>query len=526
MTAAATRTDTHQVVIIGSGFAGLGAAIKLREAGVRDVVILERGEHIGGTWRDNHYPGAACDIPAHLYSFSFAPKADWSTHYPRQPEIRAYLEQLTDDHGLRELIRFGTTVTSAVFDEDAAIWTVSDSSGRSWQASAVINASGWLSDPSYPPITGRERFGGAQFHSVDWDHDVELAGKRVGVVGTGASAVQFVPHLADRAAELTVFQRSAPWIMPRADRHYSRLEKWLFRNVPGLRALYRALIYWQKELRFVGFRKDSLGMRLAAIIARWNLRRHVDDPEKRAKLTPDYEMGCKRILIHNDFYRAVAHDHVAIETTAIEAITPDGVRLSDGREVGLDVLVWGTGFAVREPLSELEIIGLGGRSLADEWAPHPYAHRGTTVPGFPNLFLMTGPNTGLGHNSMVHIMESQYPYIVAAIRHVLEGGVAYLHPRRDATEAQQRELELRHSSLVWSSGCQSWYLTEDGYNASLWPGFTFEYRRRMADLDLAEFHVAARSSEEPATADRGNQSATELAAAGETSPRSDMRSAR
>lgn len=487
-------TATSDVVIVGSGFSGLGAAIQLARAGIDDVVILERGDRLGGTWRDNHYPGAACDIPAHLYSFSFAPKADWTTHYPRQPEIQAYLEQLAADHDLGRRVVLDTPVASMAYDDDTATWTVTATDGRAWRARTVVNATGALSDPAYPDVPGRERFAGAQFHSADWDHDVDLDGVRVGVVGTGASSIQFVPHLAERAAHLTVFQRSAAWVIPRIDRRYTRLERWAFRHVPGLRALYRTLIYWQKELRFLGFRKGSVGMRLMERLARWHLRRSVADPAKRAVLTPDYEMGCKRILISDDYYRAMGRDDVTVETAGIAEVVPDGVVLRDGRRVALDVLVWGTGFAVADPLGGMEVTGRGGRSLREVWDPHPFAYLGTTVPGFPNLFLMTGPNTGLGHNSMVHVMESQYPYVVAAIRRVATGEVAALEPRADVTEAYQRELVERHAGLVWASGCRSWYLGEDGHNFTLWPGFTFELRRRLRNLRLDDLRV------EPVTA--------------------------
>lgn len=484
-----STATTHDVIVIGSGFAGLGAAIRLREAGVEDLVILERSDSVGGTWRDNRYPGAACDIPAHLYSFSFAPRTDWSTVYPQQPEIRAYLEDLADDRDLRRHLAFGATVASATFDEETATWTVTAEDGRTWCAPAVVMAVGPLSDPKVPDVAGRDRFGGAQFHSNRWDHDVDLDGERVVVVGTGASAIQFVPHVVERAAEVTIVQRSAPWVMPRADRSYTRVEKAALARIPGLRRLYRTLVYWQKELRFVGFREGNVGMKLMERLAAWHMRRSIDDPDLRQKLTPDHAMGCKRILIHNGYYPAVARDHVTVTTEGVTELTEDAVVLADGRAVPADVVIWATGFAVEEPLGAMEVTGLGGRSLVEDWDPHPFAYRGTTVPGYPNLLMLLGPNTGLGHNSMIHVMESQFPYIVEAVTAILGDDVAYVDVRADLAASYQDQLRDRHGGLVWASGCNSWYLGEDGHNFTLWPGFTFAFRRLLRRFDLDAYHV-------------------------------------
>ncbi|MBW3562875.1 MAG: NAD(P)/FAD-dependent oxidoreductase [Actinobacteria bacterium] len=484
--------DAVRAVIIGSGFAGLGAAIRLKEAGCDDLVILERDASVGGTWRDNTYPGAACDIPAHLYSFSFAPKADWSTVYPRQPEIRSYLERMTDRFGLRKHLRFHAEVTRARFDEPRARWEISTSDGRTFEGEALILAVGPLSDPKLPDIPGRGDFAGPSFHSAEWDHDVDLTGKRVGVIGTGASAIQFVPRVAEDAARLTVFQRSAPWIIPRIDRSYSDVEKAAFRWVPGLRRLYRWLIYLQKEARFIGFASQGRLMHLAERFARRHMENQVSDPALRRKLTPDYRMGCKRILISSDYYPALSQDHVDVETTGIDRITSDGVRLQDGRDIALDVVIWGTGFDVADPLGPMSVQGLDGRELREVWSPYPIAHKGTTVPGFPNLFFLLGPNTGLGHNSMIYMMESQFNYLVDAIRRIGDPEVAYLDVRDDALEGFTREVSERNAQTVWSTGCRSWYLTDDGYNFSLWPGYTFEYRRRTRELDEDRYRIVTR----------------------------------
>jgi cation diffusion facilitator CzcD-associated flavoprotein CzcO len=478
-----------RVLIIGTGFGGLGAAVRLREVGVEEITLLERADAIGGTWRDNTYPGAACDIPAHLYSFSFALKSDWSSVYPRQEEIRSYLEDLTDSYGLRPHIRFGAEVIRADFDGSAAVWRVATMDGRTFEAEVLIAAPGPLSEPRIPDIPGRDTFRGTQFHSARWEHDVDLAGRRVGVIGTGASSIQFVPHLADRAGRVSVFQRSAPWIIPRLDREYSDAAKTAFRVVPGLQRLYRALIYAQKEVRFAGFRARSRAMRIAQAYALWNMRRDIEDPGLRAKLAPDYSMGCKRVLISSDYYPALARRNVEVVTEPIERITPAGIALGDGREVPLDILIWGTGFDVRNPVGRMEVRGLGGRDLTDAWDPHPVAYHGTTVPGFPNLFLVLGPNTGLGHNSMIYMMESQYDHILAAVRRLSDPEVAYVDVTEQALERFIGEVNRRNDGLVWSSGCRSWYLDDDGYNFALWPGWTFEYRRRVRDLDEADYRV-------------------------------------
>jgi cation diffusion facilitator CzcD-associated flavoprotein CzcO len=484
-----TRTPT--IAVIGAGFAGIGAAGRLRQAGFHDVVILERGGSVGGTWRENTYPGVACDIPAHLYSYSFAPKADWSTAYPRQAEIQDYLEQVTDRYRLRPYLRLHTEVVSARFDEPAARWRLRTRDGGEYVADAVVAALGPLRDPSYPSFEGRDEFRGVQLHTARWDHDVDLDGKRIGVIGTGSSGVQVVPPLADRAAHVTVFQRSAPWIIPLLDRTYSDLEIWLFENVPAFRWLYRELLYWQKEVRFAGFKRGSPAMRLMESYARWNLRRHIDDPELRRKLTPDYRMGCKRIILSNRYYPTLARDHVDVVTDPIATITPDGIRTGAGDHLPFDVIVYATGFRVADPLGEATITGLDGRDLDAAWGSRPAAHLGTTVPGFPNLFLLLGPNTGLGHNSMVFMLESQYNYVVDALERLRDPEVAYLDVREDALADFQREVTRRNQRTVWASGCHSWYLSDDGYNFTLWPGYTFEYWHRTRRFDPDSYRLVA-----------------------------------
>jgi cation diffusion facilitator CzcD-associated flavoprotein CzcO len=488
----ATWPRIPRVIVIGSGFGGLGAAIRLKRKGVRDIVILERAESVGGTWRDNTYPGAACDIPAHLYSFSFDLKHDWSTVYPQQPEIREYLEELTDKYDLRSQIEFGADVSEARFDESRAIWQVGTTDGRSFEGEVLIAAPGPLSEPQIPEVPGREEFGGVQFHSAQWDHDVDLAGRRIGVVGTGASSVQIVPQIAAQAAELIVFQRSAPWIIPRLDREYSDRAKKAFRTIPGLQRLYRAGIYWQKELRFAGFRADSPMMKVAESYAQAHMRRQIGEPALQEKLVPDYPMGCKRVCISSDYYPALNRDNVELVTESIERVTRDGILLADGREVPLDVLIWGTGFDVVGVFGGATIRGSDGREIDETWSPHPKAYLGTTIPGFPNLFLVLGPNTGLGHNSMIYMMESQFRYIIDAMRRLIDPDVAYLDVREEALERFVEQVTARNDELVWASGCDSWYLNQ-GYNFALWPGWTFEYRMKMREFDEESYRIVTQA---------------------------------
>lgn len=488
---------TPRIAIIGAGFSGLGAAASLQDAGFDDLLILEAGDSVGGTWRDNTYPGAACDIPAHLYSYSFAPKADWSTAYPRQGEIKEYLEHVTERYGLRRYLRLHSHVIDARFDANESQWHLRTRDGEDHVADAVIGALGPLRDPSYPSVEGRREFRGEQMHTARWDHDVDLAGKRVGVIGTGSSGVQVVPPLAEQASHLTVFQRSAPWVIPLLDRSYSDAEIWLFENVPGVRWLYRKLLYWQKELRFAGFKKDSPAMRLMEAYARWNMRRHIEDPQLQRKLTPDYRMGCKRITLSNNYYPTLARDDVDVVTDPIARITRDGIQTTSGDHIPLDVIIYATGFKVTDPLGDATVTGLDGADLEQVWDSRPAAHLGTTVPGFPNLFLLLGPNTGLGHNSMVFIMESQYNYIADALQLLKEPRVAHLEVRQDTLADFQQHVARRNAKTVWASGCNSWYLSDDGYNFTLWPGYTFEYWWRTHRFDPGNYHIVTHAESEP-----------------------------
>lgn len=484
---AASRQDHHFAVIVGTGFSGLCMAIKLKEAGIHDFVLLERSDAVGGTWRDNHYPGAACDVPSHLYSLSFEPKSDWSRAFAEQPEIRAYLNHCADKYGVRPHIRFNRTVTSAHFDDAEGLWRLTDNHGNHLTANVVVAGIGALSNPAIPKLKGIENFQGAAFHSAQWRHDVDLTGKRVAVIGTGASAIQFVPAIQPKVGKLTLFQRTAPWVLPKPDRAFSRYEKLLFEKVPAVRELYRGAIYTQFESRAIGFTVNPKLMTLAKHMGTAYIRKCVKNPELRAKVTPDYMPGCKRILMSNDYYPALAQANVDVLTTGVREVKANSIVTSDGREVDVDVIIYGTGFAVHDYVGGMDIKGVGGRDINKLWQDGAEAYLGTAVSGFPNLLMLMGPNTGLGHNSMVYMIESQVRYAMQYVQHLRMRKLAYLDVRPEIQQRYNDKLQARLKKSVWQSGCQSWYLNESGKNSTAWPGFTFEFRARTLWLNLNDY---------------------------------------
>lgn len=488
-------------LVIGAGFGGLCAAIKLNEAGESDFVVIEKGADVGGTWRDNTYPGAACDVPSQLYSFSFASNPDWSMSFSPQPEIQAYIRRVARRSGVLDRFAFDTTVLSAAWDDAAGHWDVRTSAGT-FHATTVVSAAGGLSEPKLPEIEGIEGFGGELFHSARWNHDVDLAGKRVAVIGTGASAIQIVPQVQQVAAHLDVYQRTAPWVIPRNDRTYSGVERAALRHLPPLRRAYRTAIYWGREGYVPAFtRLPKLAMP-AQQMARANIRRGIADPELRAKVTPDFAIGCKRILISNTYYPALAADNVDLVTERIARVTPSGIVTADGVERPIDVLIVATGFYTTElPITE-HLVGRTGRTLAERWRETGMAaYKGTTVPEFPNLFFIVGPNTGLGHSSMVFMIESQVAYIVDAIRTLRREGLAALEVTEDATVAFNSDLQRRMRPTVWNTGgCSSWYLDEHGNNTTLWPRSTFTFKRLLARFDRDAYHLTPGARPSVATA--------------------------
>ncbi len=494
---------THvKVAIIGAGFAGLGAAIALKKAGRDDLVILERGGDVGGTWRDNTYPGCACDVPSRVYSFSFAQNPRWSRAFSPQPEIYAYLQQVARDYDLAPHLRFDTEVLSAAWDADTQHWTIETTNG-SWTADVVIAGTGPLSAPSVPALEGLASFRGTTFHSAQWDHSWSAAGRRVAVIGTGASAIQFVPHLQRDAERLVVFQRTAPWVLPRADRAVSGLEQRLYARFPLWQKAVRAGIYLGRESHILGFRFSPRLMRLAQRLALKNLEQ-VRDPVKRAQLTPTYTLGCKRVLLSNDYYRALDADNADVVTDPIVEVVPGGVVTlgPEGEQVThqVDSIVFGTGFSVTDPPIAARV-SAGGRTLREHWQQTGMqALHGLTVAGYPNFFLLVGPNTGLGHNSIVLMVEAQVGHVLRALDALDAQGAGAIEPRADVQAAYNLGLQRALAKTVWNrGGCSSWYLDENGRNTTLWPTFTLSFRRELRRFDVEEYvlHPAVRPAPTP-----------------------------
>ncbi len=491
MISSAEAPHIHDVLILGTGFAGLGMGIKLLEAGIDDFAILEKNEGVGGTWRDNNYPGAACDVQSHLYSFSFAPNPKWSRQFGEQAEILAYLEGVTDEYGLRPFIRFETEVVGARYHEARGIWSVETGSGETLRARAVVSGCGPLNRPMIPNIAGLDDFDGALFHSARWDHDVDLHGKRVAIIGTGASAIQVVPAIVDEVESLTVFQRTAPWVLPKPDRALTKMEKRLFERFPRTQWLARQGIYWSLEWRAALFTKAPKGLELLEGPARAYLKTVVPDASLRSKVTPKFRMGCKRILMSNEYYQALGRAHVEVVSEGIERVAGEGVITRDGARRDFDVVVFCTGFHASENVAPFPIAGRRG-DLGELWdAEGAEAYKGTTVNGYPNLFLMIGPNTGLGHSSMVFIIESQIHYIVQALRMMRERRLKSVEVKKDAQDLYNVEIQKKMEDTVWATGCQSWYQTRDGKNTTLWPGFTFAFRAMMRRFDADAYELIA-----------------------------------
>ena len=479
-------TTSYEIVVIGAGFAGLGMAWQLVANGFTDFVVLERADEVGGTWRDNSYPGAACDIRSDLYSFSFAPNPDWEHSYGRQPEILDYLKRVSHERGIRERIRFGTEVGAARWDPDARHWLLETSTG-SLAARVLISGHGPLLEPAWPDLPGLETFRGPRFHSARWDHSASLDGKQVAVIGTGASSIQLVPEVQRTAGRLTVFQRTAPWIIPRADRPTSERRRRLFRSAPWLQRLSRGGAFVSNELRYPGFRFRWIGT-LVQTYARAFRRLQVADPELRARLEPDYRIGCKRVLVSSNYYPALSQPNTQLVTESIVRVEPDAVVTADGVRHPVEVLICGTGFDATHPPIARVITGADGVTLAERWDEGMSALRGTTVPGFPNLFLLIGPNTLLGHNSMIYIIESQLRYVIQALRYLRRPGVEALEATPAAAAAYQSRLERTLARSVWApGGCASFYLEANGRNTVVWPGPASGFRAAVRRFDPAEY---------------------------------------
>ena len=478
-----------RVAIIGAGFAGIGTAIRLRQAGVREIALFDRGDRVGGTWRENTYPGAACDVPSHLYSFSFEPRATWSRRFPPQHEVLDYLEHCTRKYGIEEHLRLGTEVEGAAFDERRGTWTLRVKDGEPHECDVLVAGTGQLSRPAYPLLPGIDDFEGVAFHSANWRHDRDLRGRDVAVVGTGASAIQFVPAIAPEVRRLTVFQRSAPYVIPKMDREYNALHRRLFERTP-LPRLARLGFY----AYFEGITPGFIGTRPKAMlplkVSHHALKRtQVRDRGLREKVTPDYDIGCKRVLVSSDWYPALARDNVEVVTSRIREVVADGLVDDDGVKHPADTIIFGTGFAANDFLAPMEVRGLGGRELNETWRDGAEAYLGMTVAGFPNLFILYGPNTNLGSGSIIYMLESQIRYVVDAVERLGRERARFIDVRPDAQRAFSDEMEERMTRTVWQTGCTSWYVTQAGRNTNNWPGHMIEYRRRTRRLNPADYRA-------------------------------------
>jgi cation diffusion facilitator CzcD-associated flavoprotein CzcO len=476
-----------RVAIIGSGFSGLGMAITLRRRGESDFVVLERGDDVGGTWRDNHYPGAACDVQSNLYSFSFAPNPNWPRSYSEQPQIQAYLQATADRFGVREHCVFGADVTGARWDEDGRRWHVTTTAGE-FRAQILVSAAGALADPTYPDIPGLQSFEGTVMHSARWDDTHDLTGERVAVIGTGASAIQIVPAIQPEVGSIAVYQRTPPWIVPRTDRPVTGIARRIYRWFPFVQRTIRGFLYLVREFLVVGMAKNRRFLGPVGKLARTHLHRQVRDPKLRAALTPDYTIGCKRILISNDYYPALTAPNAELVTAGIAEIRPRSIVARDGVERPTDTIVLATGFHVTDlPIAE-RIAGRDGRTLAEVWKEGMVTNRSTTVAGFPNLFLLDGPNVGVGHTSMVYMIESQLAYVDDALQTMDDEGLELLETTPQAQEAYREFIARKSKGTVWlAGGCASWYLDAHGHNSTLWPDFTFRFRRMLSRFDRENY---------------------------------------
>ena len=489
---------SYRVVIIGAGFGGIGMAIKLKQAGIDDFVIIDRAENLGGTWRDNSYPGLTCDVPSLLYSFSFRPWR-WTRRFPARDEILTYLHGLVAEHDLGTHLRFNRGVETAAFDESSATWKLSLSDGSTLEATSVVSAVGQLGSPALPDIPGRDEFGGPSWHSGRWNHDVDLTGRHVAVIGTGASAIQFVPEIAKVAGHVDVYQRTAPYVLPKADRPYREAEQILFERLPVVRKADRLRIFLYGELLTSGFVLSPKLLAGPMRLWRRQLDKQIADRELRARCVPDYVMGCKRVAFSNDWYPALARPNVRLITEKIEHIAPDGVVTADGAKRTADVIIYATGFSAVQFLTPMTITGLRGQRLHDAWQNGAHAYLGITVAGFPNFFMLYGPNTNLGGNSIIYMLEGQIGYTLAAIEALASERLAWLDVRPDVHDAFNSWVQSASETSVWESGCHSWYTTASGRNTNNWPDHTFLYRYRVRRFDLAAYRVmpqpmAARAS--------------------------------
>lgn len=483
-----TKTD---VAIVGAGFGGLGVGIALQNKKLDNFVIFEGEPDVGGSWRTNTYPGCACDVPSHLYSYSFEPNPNWPEAYSKQSDIQKYIEHCADKYKLRPKIRFKTKVTSCNFDEGRGVWRVATSDGKVTEARVLVPATGALSHPRYPDIPGRNSFKGAAVHAARWDPKIDLKGKRVGVLGSGASAIQIVPSIAAEVGELKVFQRTASWVLPKYNRTYTEAEHKRWKKFPLTQTAERLKLYWTMESALPAIMWYPQMLTVGETLHKRSLKKAIKDPELRKKLTPTYKVGCKRTLVSDEWFPAFARENVHLITEGIEKITPTGIKTADGDIHKLDVLIYATGYEIGAPAYPFEIRGVDGMNLTEYWGPHRRAYYGMSVAHFPNMLLIMGPNTGPGHTSVLVYQEAQYDYVARYTERLLKKRAKYFDVKEDIQDEQFQEFQDRMKNSSWLSGCQSWYLNDDGTNSTMWPGFSFEYVLKMKALGWGAYEVAA-----------------------------------
>ncbi|MGB9184191.1 MAG: NAD(P)/FAD-dependent oxidoreductase [Solirubrobacteraceae bacterium] len=484
------RAADPRILIVGAGFGGIAAAIELRRHGFDSITILEAGPELGGTWFYNQYPGAACDVPSHLYSFSYAQRADWSRLCSPQDEILGYLKQVAGSHGVDALVKTSRRVTECVYDEARATWRAGTENGETYEAEALVLATGQLSQPAIPRLAGHETFTGHSFHSARWDHGYDLSGKRVAVIGTGASAVQFVPEIAGKVAELAVYQRTGNWMLPRENRPYRPRLRWLFAHAPGLQWLRRRWIFYYGESLTLMIRHPRALGWIGHLRSALFMRRQLPDRELRAKVWPDYTFGCKRVLFSSHYLPTLARPNVELITEPIAGLTATGVRTADGREREAECVIWSTGFRPADFMAPMQVHGVGGQTLTDVWRDGAHAHLGLTVPGFPSMFVMYGPNTNTSGGSIIFYLELQAAYIRQALEHLRHGRHAALDVRAEVEAASDRETQARFAGTAWTQ-CDSWYRDEHGRIVANWPGYMREYLDRVQTFDPAEYRFSA-----------------------------------
>jgi cation diffusion facilitator CzcD-associated flavoprotein CzcO len=486
------EVEKIEVAIIGAGFAGIGAAIKLKKAGIESIKVFERKKELGGTWRDNTYPGCACDIPSFLYSYSFEPNPEWSESFSSHNEILAYLNKCASKYDLYKYIQFETAIVSANFKEHKGYWEILDNKNNYCHARSIISCSGPLNEPIYPDIKNKEAFEGELFHSLNWNHKYDLKNKKVAVIGTGASAIQFVPEIAPLVGELTVFQRTAPWISPKNNQAINEISKNRFRRFPAYQKFWREFIYWFLEFQGLSQYKDNKIRAWRKKLTIEHRTSQIKDNELLKKTTPNYEIGCKRILISDNYYPTLERENVNLETTSIKRFTKTGIELKDGQLLEFDVVIFGTGFKTTTFDHIYDVIGLDNRNLFKEWdVTGAEAYKGINVSGFPNFMLVVGPNTGLGHNSIIHMMESQYNYIVDYILKLKKQPYKSFNIKSGIQKKYNNNLHKKLEPMIWNKGgCNSYYLKDGkGKNTSIWPGTTISYRKLTRKVNLNDFEI-------------------------------------